>query len=121
MATVIAVFDDEDSLTRARDELERAGYGDDVVEVIDEGLADTNQVGSVIGNASGLRGGAIVNPDTYSGGLGRADLSDDEKAYFWRSVQNGAKLIIMDAGDDDARDIEVLLKQAGAGRVQVND
>lgn len=121
MATVIAVFDDEDSLTRARDALEKAGYGDDVVEVVDEGLADTNQVGSVIGNASGLRGGAVVNPNTYPGGLGRADLPADEKDYFRRSVQNGAKLIIMDANDDDARDVQALLEQAGASRVQVSD
>ena len=121
MATVIGVFDDENGVTKARDALEQAGYGDDVVEVIDGGLADTNEVGSVIGNASGLRGGGIVNPSSYPGGLGRANIDDDEKAFFYRSVQDGAKLIILNTDGDDARDIEVLMKQAGAGRVQVDD
>ncbi len=125
MATVIAVFDDENSLTKALDALEKAGYGNDVVEVIEHNYQEGG-TGTVVapllgvGNqgAGNRGGGAVVSPGDYPSGLGDANISDDEKAFFWRSVQDGAKLVILDA-DDDARDLEIMLKQAGAGRVQV--
>ena len=122
MATVIAVFDDEDNITKALDALEKAGYGDDVVEVIEHGDQAGNTgavVAPLLGNSS-QGGGAVVNPGAYPRALGDANIPDDEKAFFWRSVQDGAKLVILDA-DDDARDLETMLKQAGAGRVQVED
>lgn len=120
MATVIAVFDEGDNLTKALDALEKAGYGEDVVEVIDEGYREPGGVVAPL-LTSGGQGGAVVNPSSYPGGLGRADIDADEKEFFWRSVQDGAKLVILDADGDEARDIEMMLKKAGAGRVQVDD
>ena len=125
MATVIALFDDQQSITKARDELEKAGYGDDVVEVIDGGYAGTGDaapdaVAAPAGTTGSQAGGAVVDTSSYPQGLRDSSLSSEEKDFFMQSLGDGTKMIIMDADADSDHDLETLLNEAGATRVHVD-
>ena len=123
MATVIALFDDEQSLTRARDELEKAGYGDEVVEVIDGGYAGTGEpeaAAAPVGTTGAQPGGATFAVSDYPDGLRNSSLSSEEKDFFMQSLGDGTKMIILDADEDEERDLEALLNEAGANRVHTD-
>ena len=125
MATVIALFDDEESITKARDELEKAGYGDEVVEVIDKGYTGTGDatpdaVAAPTGTTGSQAGGAVVDTSNYPQGLRDSSLSQEEKDFFMQSLGDGTKMIILDADEDEERDLEALLNEAGANRVHAD-
>ena len=123
MAAVIALFDDEQSITRARDELEKAGYGDKVVEVIDKGYiggADTQAAAAPVASTGSQPGGAVFEPSDYPQGLRDSSLSQEEKDFFMQSLGDGTKMIILDADEDEERDLEALLNKAGANRVHAD-
>lgn len=126
MAAVIALFDDEQSITKARDELEKAGYGDEVVEVIDKGYVsgDATQATPVAaapaGSTGSQPGGAVFQPSDYPEGLRNSSLSSEEKEFFMQSLGDGTKMIILDADSSNDHDLEALLNEAGATRVHVD-
>ena len=119
MATVIGVFDNESDITKASDAIDKSGMGDDVVEVIDHG-APTSDTDSVAGVAtapagSSSQGGAVVSAGDLPKGLADADLSSEEKHFFAQSLDNGARMIILDT--DDVAKAKSVLQEHGASRV----
>ena len=123
MAAVIALFDDEQSITRARDELEKAGYGDEVVEVIDKGYASGNapQAAAPVATTGAQPGGAVFEPGDYPDGLRNSSLSSEEKDFFMQSLGDGTKMIILDAdGRRRVATSKALLNKAGANRVHAD-
>lgn len=125
MATVFGIFDDAASLTRARDKLETAGLGDDVVRVIDE--ARTAQAGgdvaaAPIGMNTSMSGGAVVgqagaaHPTRLSNATSELrDVPEDEKRYVEETLQHGGHMLVLHT--DNVADAVGILKECGAQRI----
>lgn len=116
MATVIGVFDGED-ITSASNALEKMGMGDDVVEVIDHSApaTDTGAAVAPVLSTSGQGGGAVVSTSDLPKGLANAELSPEEKDFFAQSLDDGARMIILDT--DNVARAKGVLQEHGASRV----
>ena len=98
MATVIGVFDSELDLTKASDAIDKLGIGDDVVEVIDHTAPATGGVVAAPVLSAG-QFGAVVSISDLPKGLANAGLAPEEKDFFARSLDDGARMIILDTND----------------------
>jgi len=125
MSAIIALFDDDQALTKALDRMAKEGYKENVEVVtppVRGGGAGTGAaVASPVGTTGSQAGGAVVNVGDYPSALRHANLDDEEKAFYWRSVSEGAEMVTIDVDDDRQGKVLELLKELGATRVHTND
>lgn len=103
MPHVVAIFDDMQRLARAKDALERAGFGDDVERVIDQGDSSAADAGADVARelAAGTafsRAGR-THPLAENAALSHIGLSNEEQRFVEATLQDGARVLILDTGD----------------------
>jgi len=123
MARVLAVFDDGTKADKARDSLETAGHGDNVL-VVTASSSEPEGAQPVPGNSS-QAGGAVVG---VTGGaepiMGHALLTDlglgtEEEDFYRRTLSAGSQMMSVET--DDPAAVTSLLEMAGADRVDTLD
>lgn len=137
MATIIGVFDNDADLERALNQLNQAGFENDlrVVDparparpnISDEamlggiGAANTPVAGGT-GNAAPIpyivpglvNAGADNRGENILGILGEYDLEQDEADYYAQRIQKGGKLVIVKTEEDHRNFVEDVMRRAHA-------
>ena len=122
MPKVIAVFDSGTHADKAVDELNAAGYGDDVRVVMptNASTSDTSLDG-VAAVPSSQGGGAVVGladdaePTMAYSTLDDLGLGSEEEEFYSRTLGEGSQLICVETNDGSA--VRSLLEKVGASRV----
>lgn len=129
---IFALFEDPDAIQKARDQLEKDGRGDEVVQVVSPHLdLDRSGVTPVAGQGQGATGTAVVNQAGQMGpqgpagvaiaALGRLNLPPDKREYFERHLENKqAQVLVLETDDDEAEATQAMLKEHGAEYVATN-
>jgi hypothetical protein len=137
MPTVLAIFDDEQSLTHAQDTLANAPFRIDVKQVTSNANPEANNgaltpPGAIPGApvaGSNLPGGAppAVGVPAVTNLAGRTaptgvyntvsgyDMNEEETAYVEQALAKGASILVIET--DDAPNAVQLLRQQGAQKV----
>ena len=108
MPTIIAIFSDMKSLQDAQDALRSNGYDDAVLHVVDQSGGGAEGAAPVV--AGPQQQGTIMSratPDRV-GFLDGLDLPDGEAEFVRDAVEDGARLIVLDA--DDAPGVNEVLR-----------
>ena len=123
---IFALFDDPDAIQRVRDDLEKDGRGDEVVEVIDPRLdRGGKMIAPVMGGGQSISGPAVVNqagqtaPSSTGNeavsALGSLNLPEGERAAFEQAMRgNHAQLLVMKTNADRADATQQMLRERGA-------
>lgn len=134
MTTIIGVFDNDADLERALNQLNKAGFEDDL-RVIDPArparpnLSEETLLGG-LGAANSPTVSGTGNPLPYvapfvttdedspvedvMGILGGYDLEQDEADYYFQRVQNGGKLIVVKTEDEHQDFVRDVMRRAHA-------
>lgn len=131
MSYVIGLFDDE-HLTELVDQLKDHGM-EDHYRVIDRGVLGTKSVVAVPGTDDGGTAGVAPAGVIHVGAtdLDAEDLNiddvldeygfeDEEKAFFVRSIQDGASMVVVEVPSDQADAISQMMEEAQAQHVYIS-
>lgn len=134
MSAIIAVFDDSKHLEDALGKLADSGVDADIVRVYDPPAREAVPgVGAAVlpgvAPAQGAPGVAAEYPGGYgpaAGGelqaaLDDAGVSSEEQQFYLNIAGHQGKLVIVDAGDDDAASVTEIFKSSGATKVGRHD
>lgn len=106
MAKLIALYDSEKVLDPIIDRLNRAGLGDDVVDVFEGGDAGRRTKVAVapvgLGAGTGIAGGAVLNYE-FLGSMGEA------RELFETGLNDGGKVIVLKVERDEADEAAAIL------------
>ncbi|GIV77644.1 hypothetical protein FKZ61_010855 [Litorilinea aerophila] len=131
MSYVIGLFDDE-HLTELVDQLKDHGM-EDHYRVIDRGVLGTKSVvavpGTDDGGTAGVAPAGVIHVGTT--GFDAEDLNiddvldeygfeDEEKAFFVRSIQDGASMVVVEVPSDQADAISQMMEEAQAQHVYIS-
>jgi hypothetical protein len=135
MATIIGVFDNDADLERALNQLNQAGFEDDL-RVIDPArptrpnVSDEAMLGGIgaantpAGSGSGNALPYVVPPfittdeanrgEDILGVLGEYDLEQDEADYYVQRIQKGGKLVIVKTEDEQRDFVQDVMRRSQA-------
>ena len=124
MSTLVALFDDEETLDEALDALYGEGFGDEVNvlrEVEPRGNVPVAPASGSIGQ--GQVGGAVPNPATVAPALGArdeamsalgagfGDLTREEQTYYAEAVRDGGTLLSVRGPETRLEEARALLER----------